>query len=162
MDLDGILKKLNTIVEWICYLLLAIIVAAVVSQVVSRYVFNSPLTWTEETSRYCFIWVSMLGAWLTLRRRKHMKFDMLETSLKGKIAIIHKLTIDIAIFIYLVILLVACYRLLPIVAGQTSPSLGISMAIPYSGIATGILLMAVEEGLIIIRSIKKLVANETE
>ena len=42
--------------------LLGALVAAVVWQVVSRYLLNSPSSVTEEIARYLLIWVSMLGA----------------------------------------------------------------------------------------------------
>ena len=29
--------------------------------VVSRYVFNSPLMWTDELANFLFLWLAMLG-----------------------------------------------------------------------------------------------------
>jgi len=44
----------------------------VLAQVVARYVFNRPLTWSEELARYLFIWCSFLGWIIASRRNGHL------------------------------------------------------------------------------------------
>ena len=44
----------------------------VLAQVVARYVFNRPLTWSEELARYLFIWCSFLGWVIASRRNGHL------------------------------------------------------------------------------------------
>lgn len=44
----------------------------VLAQVVFRYVFNAPLTWSEELARYLFIWCAFLGWTIASRRRSHL------------------------------------------------------------------------------------------
>jgi tripartite ATP-independent transporter DctM subunit len=41
--------------------------------VVSRYVFNAPLTWSDELASILFLWLAMLGAVIALRRGEHMR-----------------------------------------------------------------------------------------
>ncbi len=41
--------------------------------VVSRYVFNSPIMWTDELGTFLFLWLAMLGAVVALRRDGHMR-----------------------------------------------------------------------------------------
>jgi len=41
--------------------------------VVSRYVFNKPLTWSDELASVLFLWLAMLGAVIALRRGEHMR-----------------------------------------------------------------------------------------
>lgn len=45
--------------------------------VVSRYVFNRPLTWTDELASALFLWLAMLGAVIALRRSEHMRLSFL-------------------------------------------------------------------------------------
>lgn len=47
-------------------------------QVVLRYLFNSPMTWIEEISRYLFVWIVFLGSALAFRTGVHIKVDVLE------------------------------------------------------------------------------------
>ena len=44
----------------------------VFGQVVLRYVFNSPMTWSEELARYLFIWCAFLGWIVASRRNSHL------------------------------------------------------------------------------------------
>ncbi len=44
----------------------------VLAQVVLRYAFNNPLTWSEELARYLFIWCAFLGWIIASRRRSHL------------------------------------------------------------------------------------------
>ncbi len=39
----------------------AIVLLVMTAQVISRYVFNNPIVWSEEFSRYSFVWISYLG-----------------------------------------------------------------------------------------------------
>lgn len=41
--------------------------------VISRYVFNAPLTWSDELASILFLWLAMLGAVIALRRDEHMR-----------------------------------------------------------------------------------------
>ncbi len=41
--------------------------------VVSRYIFNSPLMWTDELATFLFLWLSMLGVVVAFRRQEHMR-----------------------------------------------------------------------------------------
>ena len=48
---------------------LVVLVGAVMTQVVARYVLFSPPTWTEELARYAMIWAGLMGATLSFKRR---------------------------------------------------------------------------------------------
>src|SRR5690349_20033273 len=60
-----------------CEIVGALLVAAEVvilfAGVVSRYVPDSPLFWTDELANFLFLWLSMLGMVVTLRRDGHMR-----------------------------------------------------------------------------------------
>jgi len=40
---------------------------------VARYVFDQPLTWSDELATILFVWLSMLGSVVALRRSEHMR-----------------------------------------------------------------------------------------
>jgi len=50
--------------------------------VVSRYVFDSPLMWTDEAANFLFLWLSMLGAVVALRRNEHMRLTTLVNAVR--------------------------------------------------------------------------------
>jgi TRAP-type transport system small permease protein len=41
-------------------------------QVILRYVFDSPMTWSEELARYLFIWCAFLGWVIASRKHGHL------------------------------------------------------------------------------------------
>ena len=56
----------------------AILIVPVTLQVVSRYTALIPSwIWTEELSRFLFIWMVMLGAMIGVRERTHFVVDVL-------------------------------------------------------------------------------------
>ena len=52
--------------------------------VVSRYVFNSPLMWTDELANFLFLWLAMLGAVVAFRRDGHMRLTTFVNSLEPR------------------------------------------------------------------------------
>ena len=60
--LDKVCSMVNRIYGGAALLLLAVLTGAMAVQVFTRYVLGSSLSGTEELGRYCFIWMTMLGA----------------------------------------------------------------------------------------------------
>jgi len=59
--------------ESIACFALAIIALCVIGQVVSRYVFNFGLTWTEELAGFAMPWAIYMGAAFGVRERFHIR-----------------------------------------------------------------------------------------
>jgi len=57
--------------------LVSVEILVLLAGVVSRYVFNRPLTWTDELASILFLWLAMLGAVIALRRDEHMRLGVL-------------------------------------------------------------------------------------
>ncbi|HEY4920234.1 MAG TPA: TRAP transporter large permease subunit, partial [Xanthobacteraceae bacterium] len=58
-------------------ILVGVEIAVLLMGVVSRYVFNRPLTWTDELASALFLWLTMLGSVIALRRAEHMRLGFL-------------------------------------------------------------------------------------
>ena len=63
--------------EALLVLLLAAMVVMVFGNVVLRYGFNSGLDFSEELSRFFFIWITFLGAIVAMRENAHLGLDTL-------------------------------------------------------------------------------------
>ena len=51
--------------RFLYYIIVVLVYAMVLSitlQIISRYVFMHPFSWTEEFARYCMVWATYLGA----------------------------------------------------------------------------------------------------
>jgi TRAP-type transport system small permease protein len=65
------------LLELLLVLLLAAMVLMVFGNVVLRYGFNSGITFSEELSRWAFVWMTFLGAIIALKDNGHLGTDML-------------------------------------------------------------------------------------
>ncbi|HSZ89051.1 MAG TPA: TRAP transporter large permease subunit [Acetobacteraceae bacterium] len=63
--------------EFVGALLVLAEVCILFAGVVSRYVLDSPLFWTDELANFLFLWLSMLGMVVALRRDGHMRLTTL-------------------------------------------------------------------------------------
>lgn len=59
----------------------AIIVTLTIAQVVFRYVFDSPLIWSEELSKLLLVWMVFLGAAAVTFDGKHLDVDVVFAAL---------------------------------------------------------------------------------
>lgn len=63
--------------------LMSLMVLTVSWQVATRYLLNSPSSYTEELATYLLIWISLLGAAYALRVRAHLGLDILMRRLRA-------------------------------------------------------------------------------
>jgi tripartite ATP-independent transporter DctM subunit len=66
-------RAIGQLTELPAALLVVVEVAVLFAGVVSRYVLNRPLTWTDELASALFLWLAMLGAVIAFRRGEHMR-----------------------------------------------------------------------------------------
>lgn len=81
--LDRIGQGVQTINGYVLIILTFVMVACVTWQVIGRYVFSSSSTVTEELSRFCFMWIGLLGAAQAAAKRQHLAIDLMAMKLKG-------------------------------------------------------------------------------
>lgn len=75
--LEKLKHILDIVLEWSAIIIFSIIFIVVLLQIVFRYFLNSPLVWTEELSRYLFIWISFLGWVFATRNGSHIRISAL-------------------------------------------------------------------------------------
>jgi len=68
----------------IMVLLLTVMVLMVFANVLLRYGFNSGMLVSEELSRYCFVWLTFVGAVLAFREQAHMGIETLVQRLQRR------------------------------------------------------------------------------
>jgi tripartite ATP-independent transporter DctM subunit len=66
-------SSLGTVVEIAAAILVGAEIAILFSGVLSRYVFDRPLVWSDELASTLFLWLAMLGAVIAFRRDEHMR-----------------------------------------------------------------------------------------
>lgn len=66
-------RWLGVVTEIPAAILVVVEILVLFAGVVSRYVFNQPLTWSDELASVLFLWLAMLGSVIALRRSEHMR-----------------------------------------------------------------------------------------
>ncbi|MDY3825561.1 MAG: TRAP transporter small permease [Lachnospiraceae bacterium] len=62
----------------------ALVIVVMTLQVISRYVFGSPIKWSEEFARYSFVWISYLGCAYCVGADGHTSITALKERLSEK------------------------------------------------------------------------------
>ncbi len=62
------------------FLMMAMVILTLL-QVVTRYVFETPLPWTEELARLDLIYLTFIGSIVAFQRREHLRVDVLVQAL---------------------------------------------------------------------------------
>ena len=109
--------------------------ADVLYGVVTRYVFGSQASWSEELARFLLIWIGILGAAYVAGKNMHLSIDLLKPRLsKSSAHRIDTMIYWIVILFAFLVLVVGGLRLIYITQtlGQLSPALQVPMSVIYA------------------------------
>ena len=129
-------------------------------QVVLRYVFSNSNSWSEELTRYLFIFNVMIASAIAVRRNSHLQIDILINLFSPKVKNIFTIFATLAGIVFLALLFTYCLALCKQAAPNISPGVGISMAIPYASMPVGIVLMILTSVEVILKNIEELRGGE--
>jgi TRAP-type C4-dicarboxylate transport system permease small subunit len=133
------LKKLNIFLfkyclEIVLVFLLVAMTLTVFSQVIARYIFEAPLSWSEELARFILIWLSMLSAAYAFKTKSHFALTILVNKLPEKHQKITSFCVNMLVAIFFLIICYYSVIFVHSVNGHVAPALQISMQIPYSSV----------------------------
>lgn len=117
--------------------LLAVISALGLWQVLARFVFSQPSTWTEEAMRRLLIWMVMLGVVVAFRRGALVSVDLMLRASRGGWRQAVRWFITLTALAYLAVLLWFGIDLVGRVRFQTFASLELSMSWAYAALPVG-------------------------
>lgn len=135
-------RKLDKVLGSFLVALLVLMVFAVLWQVFSRYVAKNPSSWTEELSRYLFIWIGILGAAYAAGQQTHLAIDILPPKLEPANRIRLRIGINVLIILFSLTVLVigganlvyVNYDLGQFSAALSIPLSAVYLVVPLSGI----------------------------
>lgn len=99
-------KIVDKSLEWVLVVIMCILVINVTWQVASRYILNSPSSFTDELAGYLLIWVGLLGAAYVAGKREHLAIDILLQKSSPKRKFILEMIISVFIIIFAVTVLI--------------------------------------------------------
>ncbi|AMJ39752.1 TRAP transporter small permease [Anaerotignum propionicum] len=131
-------------------------------QVVMRYVFQNSLVWSEELSRYMFIWLIYFAVSYTARREKHIRIDaainLYPKKLRPYIEILSELIV-LGFSVFIAVTAITVFHKITW-SGQLSPAMRIPMQYVYAAPLVGFVLTAIRQVQCILRRIKAIKNHE--
>ncbi|OLN23057.1 C4-dicarboxylate ABC transporter permease [Domibacillus antri] len=154
--MNKISKLLENTLNIIMASALAIMVVLVFGNVVLRYFFNSGITWSEEISRYLFVWLTFLGAIGAFKNKDHLGVDMLVRRLPNKMKKVVLVISELLMLFVLILVLDGSWKMTMLNLGSTAPATGMPMALVYG---TGII-VSLSMSLICIYNLYRILFNK--
>ncbi len=130
-------RRATRLVELVVILLMLGLIGLVSAQIVMRYVFRSPLTWSEELARMTFVWLTFIGAGLAFHRRENLRLTTLTDELPERARLWLRALTQVAEIAFLGIVIGWCIPLLQRLYAAPTPALEWSMDAFYAGVAVG-------------------------
>ena len=133
-----LLEIIQSVFSVILFIALVIIVFL---QVASRFILHNPIVWSEEVARFLLFWVTLMGASLSVKNKRHftIEFFTLEKIKNETIKRIFQIIPDLCITLFALFMIVVGYRYCQIGSLRVGPSSNINMlyiymAIPLAGV----------------------------
>ena len=131
--------------QYFCAFLMVLMVFCLGSQVFFRFVLNASLTWSEELSRFAFIWLVYMGAVLGAKERIHIRVTAFHRLLP---VVARGWVLPVADLLWVAINLTFAWQGALQVGhlmqfSYISPAMQWNMALIYSVVPVGFLLMSV-------------------
>jgi TRAP-type C4-dicarboxylate transport system permease small subunit len=150
------LGLLRRAIQLVIILMFAVLIATVFYQVVGRYMFNAPPSWSEELARFLQVWIAMLASAICIQHGMHLGVDYLLHAVPPRGRAFLEIVVHVMVSGFLVLLLVQGVKLLDVAAVQTSPAMEINMWYAYLAVPVGAALMLLESVLKVGTSVRAL------
>ena len=150
------LRLLRRAVQLVIILMFAVLIVTVFYQVLGRYLFNAPPSWSEELARFLQVWIALLASALCIQQGMHLGVDYLLYAVppRGRAAL--EVLVHLLVTGFLLLLLVQGIKILEVAAVQSSPAMGINMWYAYLAVPVGAALMLLESVLKLGHSVRAL------
>ncbi len=121
-----------------------------------RYVLDAALPWAEEADRYLFIWLSFVGAAITMRHQAHIAVDIVVRSFKPAVREWVALLTHGCVLTFLGVVFWASERVIDVTSYTRTTATDIPMSWVYLAVPTGCALIAVETLRLMFRTLRRI------
>jgi TRAP-type C4-dicarboxylate transport system permease small subunit len=136
--------------ELLASIAISIVVISAFYGVISRYVLNNPVAWSNEVATIAFTWTVFLGAAAAWKNNKHIHLDLVYNFFPNKIKIISDWLKNIILIIFIAF---ALYLSIQFTITAYNKPTGI-LRIPFSYVDVPVVIFFSS---IILRSIQKII-----
>ena len=131
--LQQIRKGIDKVLSALCIFIFGEMVVVGTYQIVTRFVFNSPSTVSEELLTYTFAWMAMFASAYVFGKRDHMRMTFIADKLPKEQRKILEIVIELLIIAFAVIVLIyGGFTIMGLTMTQKTASLGVMMGVIYA------------------------------
>jgi len=157
--MDSISSLITKLIHAIIIVMFAALVVSCITQVVTRYVLNNSLPWTEELARYSFMWINIVGAAICVQKKSHARVTALVDIFKPKAQAALEVFSDlVTIFVSYIMIHYGILCTIQ-VAAQRSPVMRLGMSFVYACVPVAGVCILLEALFSIYRDTKQLLAK---
>lgn len=141
-----VLKWLDDYFEAVFMVILLFVMSIFIGlQVFMRYVMQNSLSWSEELSRYMYIYMLYLGISYGVRTNRHLRISVIQNLLKEKGQKVLSLLSDVLFLGFSIVVVINSTKVAMLIAklGQVTASTGMPMYIVYMGVPIGFSLVII-------------------
>lgn len=153
-QIHNVVLRTSDVVEKITAVPLMIIGASMVFVVLVgtfwRYILNDPILWTEEAARYLMIWMALVGASISMKRREHLGVRFIIQRFPFRLQKITQLISSALMAYFLYFLVWEGWILAWDARLQVSPALGFPMFWPLLSVPVSAVLMLLQLLLVVV------------
>ncbi|MFZ5740013.1 MAG: TRAP transporter large permease subunit [Pseudomonadota bacterium] len=133
---------LGLLVEIPAAILVVVEIVVLFAGVVSRYVFHSPLIWSDELASILFLWLAMFGAAVAFRRGEHMRMTAMVAGASPRLRAWLDLVGICAALAFLLLIAAPAFEYAYEESYITTPALSLANSWRAAALPVGIALMA--------------------
>ncbi len=119
-------------VDGLMIAMMAVMVALVFGNVVLRYAFNSGIVFSEEASRFVFMWLTLLGALLVMKEHAHLGMSSVVARLGETGQRICRGIADLGALVCCLLLAHGAWKLVVIGMDDRAPVTGVPLGAVYA------------------------------
>lgn len=134
-------RILSNAVEWVCMVLIVVLSIDLFLGVFSRYVLVMTFTWYDEIARASFVWLTLLGAAVGVKRHAHFRLHIVVDRLSPRLRQATVFLFPLVVIIFAGVLIQQGLVFLELGKFQQTPVMGLPKTWIYIAIPTGGALM---------------------
>ena len=146
----------NNIEEILISIAIAIMSCSVFLQILCRYILTEPLVFTEELSRYSYIWIASLSIALAAKKRSHLAINIfVKKMFSERSRVLLEILISMIAIVILIVFIPQSIKYCIFVRPLISPALRFSKLVIAISLPIGYALAVIRFIVVLVEDIKK-------
>lgn len=156
-----IITKMELVEKYLSIFLFLLMLSVITIQIMSRYFFSFAIPWTEELSRWLYIYIVFVGASEAISRRDHIAVDIVPNRLGNKAGLILDVLIHGVFAVVSLIIVHYGYIFAERMDRLGSITMDVQMSALYGAVPFGFILAFIKSSLNTAISISKLIQPQS-